>query len=201
MLLNTCMEYFSSFTSCRLHPLSPTSVLLPSHIRDSWKIWPNSWTIKPRFRNYARFRNYGSETTVQKLRFRNYPRFRNYGSETTPIQKLRFRNYGSETTVQKLRFRNCGSETTAQKLRLRNYGCENLGNQCFQWLRCKYNIIFIKPGLSSPWQLLFSIIITFLLSTKFSPLGIGLGRSCFFASFRFLKFRDTFGEIMPLRIL
>jgi len=44
ILFNTCMEYFSSFTSCRLHPLSPTSVLLPSHVRDSWKIWPNSWT-------------------------------------------------------------------------------------------------------------------------------------------------------------
>ena len=43
ILFNTCMEYFSSFTSCRLHPLSPTSVLLPSHVRDSWKIWPNSW--------------------------------------------------------------------------------------------------------------------------------------------------------------
>ena len=45
-LYNTCMEYFSSFTSCRLHPLSPTSVLLPSHVRDSWKIWPSSWTGK-----------------------------------------------------------------------------------------------------------------------------------------------------------
>ena len=44
ILFNTCMEYFSSFTSWRLHPLSPTSVLLPSHVRDSWKIWPNSWT-------------------------------------------------------------------------------------------------------------------------------------------------------------
>ena len=51
--------------------------------------------IKPRFRNFPRFRNYDSETTIQKLRFRNY------GSKTT-VEKLRFRNFP--------RFRNHGSE-------------------------------------------------------------------------------------------
>ena len=88
--------------------------------------------IKPRFRNYARFRNYVSETSIQKL---------------CPIQKLRFRNYpGSETTVQKLRFRNYGSETTVQKLRFGNYSSET-------------NITFLLsnfPALS--WQLMQSNI-------------------------------------------
>ena len=55
---------------------------------------------KLRFRNYDSETIPDSETMVQKL-----SRFRNYGSETT-LQKLRFRNYGSETTIQKLRFRN-----------------------------------------------------------------------------------------------
>ena len=78
--------------------------------------------IQSRFRNYRRFRNCDSETTIQKL----FPRFRNYcDSETNALQKLRFRNYRDSETIaiQKLwRFRNYGdSETAIQKLQFRNY--------------------------------------------------------------------------------
>ena len=97
--------------------------------------------IQSRFRNYRRFRNCDSETTIQKLfppfqkllRFRNYNAiqklgFRNYrDSETIAIPKLsRFQNYrdSATITIQQLRFRNYrNSETIAiQKLtRFRNY--------------------------------------------------------------------------------
>ena len=50
--------------------------------------------IKPRFRQYGRFRNYCSETTVQQLRFRNYC------SETTVQTYDSETSHGSETTVQ-----------------------------------------------------------------------------------------------------
>ena len=52
-------------------------------------IWPLCTPDPNRFRNYLRFRNYDSETTIQKLwRFRSYE-----VSETITIQKLSlFRN-------------------------------------------------------------------------------------------------------------
>ena len=67
ILFNTCMEYLSSFTSCRLHPLSPTSVLLPSHVRDSWKI--SNINSTPWFHfDYMIFRNLEPQTIVPNIR-------------------------------------------------------------------------------------------------------------------------------------
>ena len=94
--------------------------------------------IIARFRNYTRFRNYDSGTTIPKL-LRAIPKLRLGNdtclSETTiqklcrAIQKLRLGNYF--VRFRKLRFRNCVVPfrnytirklfRAIQKLRLRNY--------------------------------------------------------------------------------
>ena len=110
--------------------------------------------IIARFRNYTRFRNYDSETTIRKLfraiqklirairkqRLGNYyVRFRNYTIRKLlrTIRKLRLGNYcvrlgnyDYETTIRKLFL--CDSETTIRKL-LRTIKKLRLGNYCVRF--------------------------------------------------------------------
>ena len=137
---NTKMSFWIKFDYLKLTEIDNiynlqqhTTTNLPRSNPDSETTRDSETTVqKLRFRNYDSETIPDSETTVQKL-----PRFRNYGSETT-VQKLPFRNYGSETTAQKLRLRKpwqpmlSMTQMQIQHYFLSNLGFPRLGNSCFQ---------------------------------------------------------------------